>query len=80
MSMIKEENESVHLKLNSEAMTAKVGDDDTDEEAQKKKKRRKSTLLSYKDPKSKKTYTGLNISRRRFEAWLNYTLGHPCTN
>ena len=77
MSVIKEENESVHLKLNSEGMTAKVGDDDTDEETQKKKKRRKPTLLSYKDPKSKKTYTGLNISRRRFEAWLNYTLGQP---
>jgi Transglutaminase-like superfamily len=76
-STIKEENESVHLKLNSEGMTAKVGDADNDEEAQTKKKRRKSTLLSYKDPKSKKTYTGLNISRRRFEAWLNYTLGQP---
>ena len=72
--------ESVHLKLDSEAMMAKVKEDDKTEERgedKQKKKRRKSMLLSYKDPKSKETYSGLNVSRRRFEAWINYTLGRP---
>ena len=72
--------ESVHLKLNSEAMTAKAEDEDKAEdleEDKKKKKRRKSMLLTYKDPKSQGTYSGLNVSRRRFEAWIKYTLGRP---
>jgi len=71
--------ESVHLQLDSEAMTTKVvvteGDDGSEKELKQPiRKRKKTILLSYTDPKTKKTYTGLNISRRRFEAWLQYTL------
>lgn len=74
-----EEQESVHLRLNSEAMTVKTDDDKNggEEEEDKTKKQRKSTLLSYTNPETKKTYSGLNVSRRRFEAWLHYTLGQP---
>jgi hypothetical protein len=67
---------SVHLKLQSETMMARAdkteGDDD---EESKTVKRRKSTIFSYTDTKTKQTLEGLNVSRRRFEAWLNYALG-----
>jgi len=33
-----------------------------------------STLHSYLDPKSNKTYCGLDISLSKFKSWLNYTL------
>jgi hypothetical protein len=72
--------ESVHLQLDSEAMLPRKVDDDDKEKSSKepirKQQQKKTTIMTYLDPKSKKPYTGLNISRRRFEAWLQYTLPH----
>lgn len=68
-----EDEGSVHLQL--ETMHRSNSEDEEEEEHDTKKSRRRtSTLLSYTDPKSKTTWTGLNISLRRFEAWLHYTL------
>ena len=70
-------HESVHLKLYSDPIKTNFDEQEksnADNEHQNKK-RRKSKLQSYTDQNSNITYNGLNISKRRFEAWISYTLG-----
>jgi Transglutaminase-like superfamily len=77
--------DSVHLRLKSSAMkvhvdqrNVAVGDDGKREsDAANKSSQVKFKILSYQDPETKKEYSGLNISKRKFVAWLQYTLGHP---
>lgn len=64
--------ESVHMKLNNQS----ISEEEENGDGKKKKKGPEASTVRvhrYKDPKSKVTWTALNIPKRKFESYLLYS-------
>ena len=72
--------ESAHLKLGSSAMLKRFQEETTatstsaEEECQCPPQVNTALLHTYHDPKQNVTLCGLNVSKRKFQAWVNHTV------
>lgn len=77
-----QQQESVHLKLNSEAMMKRVDDehgennnDSKDDDASNNNNKNKMAVVLHTYSNGGVLLKGVNMTRRKFCAWVNYTLG-----